>query len=141
VAIVVVLALAVVGFVVFHKSDEQLIEDRIQTLQDAYNEGDASKLISCFDHKTQIELKAIGGIASSVLGVSISDLFGAAAGLSSNLSSFTGDDVAVVISIHSIRIRTKTAQVDVTFAIGAESQDTTLPMVKSGFSWYINLSG
>ena len=141
IAVILVLVVAVTGFAIFNKSDEQRITDRIHTLEAAYNEGDTNKLVSCFDRQTQMELKAVIKIGSSVLGVDVSDLFRVAVGLSPTLSSFTGDDTTVSINIKEIRVTGKTAQVDVSFRVGAESQDCTFPMIKSGMSWLINLSG
>jgi len=141
IAALLVVAVAVAAFLFFFRSDEQLIRARFDTLATAYNEGNVNKLVSCFDHRTQSELKAVIRLTSSVLGVDISDLYTVLVGLSPEIAALTGEDATVTITVHAIRISGRTASVDTTFSVGGESDDVTFSMVKEGLQWYINLSG
>lgn len=137
--VLIVLVVIVVGAgLIFHKSDQQLITDRLNTFTTAYNEGNLDQLIDCFDPKTQNTLKAVSGVAGSLLGVNVSDLFGLVMGS----SSFTGVDTTVNISIHDIQLTGKQrATVDITFICGTlENENCTLHMMKSGWNWYIDMS-
>lgn len=63
------------SLVIFHKSDEEKILDTLNSFAVAYSAGDTDALCDCLEPKLKAALKAESGIASSLLGIEISDIF------------------------------------------------------------------
>ncbi len=126
------------------KSDEELIEERINSFVSAYNSGDADGLLECFDSKTKTTMKSALGIGNSLLGgligfdISLSDIFGLGMGI-------TDGDVLTVQEIKDIRVGTDTATADVTIVFsdewggsGTTTDDCTFYLKSENGGWYIS---
>lgn len=119
------------------KSDETLIRERIQALEDAYNDGDYEGILECMDSQTQAMMEATMGMMDGLLGeasgldMGISDMFG--------FASMLGD--YCTIEITNIEIDGDYATVDIVMSLNlygySQSQETQLPMVKEDGDWYI----
>ncbi|MGN1203108.1 MAG: hypothetical protein ACI4RF_07405 [Eubacterium sp.] len=126
------------------KSDEELIEERINSFVSAYNSGDVDGLIECFDSKTKTAMKSALGIGNSLLGgligfdISLSDIFGLGMGI-------TDGDVLTVQQINDIQVGTDTATADVTIVFsdewggsGATTDDCTFYLKSENGGWFIS---
>ncbi len=137
IAVVAAVALVFVFFPNLFKSDETLIRERIQALEDAYNDGDYEAILECMDSQTQAMMEATMGLMDGLMGeasgmdIGITDLFGFAGAM--------GD--YCTITIQNIHIDGDYATVDVTMSLNMygyqQSESTTLPMVKEDGDWFI----
>lgn len=133
------------------KSDEELIESKINQFLKAYNSGDMDAVLECLAARTKNQVssamkiaQAIGGAVPKVGGIlgkiSISDLFGVSVGMVS-------DDDILTISDTTINIVSDTkATVDVVLGYKDKLSDTQgkafFTMVKEDNDWFIkNLEG
>ena len=125
------------------KSDEDLIRERIEALETAYNNTDWDGVMECMDESTQAMMDMVMGFADGLLSDSIgfdiamSDLF-AIGGL-----ALDGDYCQ--IEVLDIQIDGDTAMVTVRMTMDmyeySDSQEAMLPMVKEGGDWYISIEG
>lgn len=145
-AITVFIFIASLGACSPQKSDEELIEARIDEFLTAYNTGDLDAVLNCLDAKTRNAYKsaigiteALGGAVPNVGGIlgeiSISDLFGISIGIMSK-----GD--VLMVDIRQINIQDgTTATVDVTMGykdkLDAFSSEAVFTMLKENGNWYI----
>ncbi|MBO5953735.1 MAG: zinc ribbon domain-containing protein [Oscillospiraceae bacterium] len=144
VAVLAVIAAAV--FAVNHfnllnlfKSDETLIRERIEALEDAYNDGDWDGMMECLDGPTQaimeMTMDFADGLISGVGGfdVSMRDMFSLGGLL------LPGDNFR--LEIKDINIDGDHAIVTVVMYAELndikESEEAELPMVKEDNDWYI----
>lgn len=137
VLITVVVVVVVAGGAVPMKSDEELIRERIQAFEDAYNDGDYDALLDCLDSSmraaTNISMNLMDGLKSDMIGfdIGMSDMFG--------LAGLMGD--MCDIEIKDIRIEGDAAQVDIEMHLNmygqSSSEAITLPMTKEGRKWLI----
>ncbi len=120
------------------KSDEKLIEERIDTFLTAYNDGDTDVVLSCFDTKTRNAFQAmsnlLGGLAGSAAGfnIDLSDLF--SLGVSTTSDDFMELEITDINVIDS-QNATVTTTMDLT---GAKKQTIYFVMVYENNGWYIN---
>ncbi len=139
-----VVIIAVVGFVVCKKkneippTNEELIIERVELFLTSYNDGDMDTVLSCLDAKTrnsfQAMLNLIGGIAGSLTGINIdlSDLF------SLGVNTTSGDFMQLKISNINI-IDNENATVTTTMNLaGAGWQIIYFIMVYENGGWYIH---
>ena len=125
----------------FFKSDERMINERIDAFLDAYNSGNMQGVMECFDAKTRNKYQGMMGIGNALIsgssgfGFSISDMFGVGVGTMSE-----GD--ILTISDRSITIDSETTAT----VIGilsykdkhAEMSDrAVITMVKEDGEWFI----
>ncbi|MBO4938704.1 MAG: hypothetical protein J6C98_06870 [Oscillospiraceae bacterium] len=122
------------------KSDEELIEDRMNDFLKAYNSGDMDAVLECLDAKTRNTYKAAINIGSGLVGltgfnVSIADLFGLGIGVMSD-----GD----VLQLRNMKINISSdtkATVSATMYYedyeGGYSDDVKFALVKEDGDWYI----
>lgn len=122
------------------KSDEELIESRINNFIKAYNSGDIDAVLDCLDAKTKNTYKAAMNIGNVLIGktgfgISLADLFGISIGIMSE------DDVLTISNI-SISISSDTsATVYVTLGYKDKMSDTQekafFTMIKEDDDWFI----
>lgn len=123
------------------KSDEELIELKINQFLNAYNSGDMDSVLECLDSKTRNTYESAMNIGNALIGksgfkIGISDLFGIAVG------TISEEDILTISEIN-IAIKNETeATVDVTLAYKDKISDTTeaayFTMVKEDNEWFIN---
>lgn len=122
------------------KTDEQLIEERIDEFATAYNNGDYDGVLECLDTKTRNTYNAMMNVGGALLGgfgldmgISLSDLFSLGVG-------FIAVDEVMAFDIHSIEVGDNgTAVVDVTIksAVGGFSEKAYFTMKKEKDDWFI----
>jgi len=149
----VLIAAALVGVAVFvvmqfglldvFKSDEDLIRERIEALEAAYNATDWEAVLECMDETTKTMLETTMGFADNLL----SDAIGFDFGMSDmfSLGGLITDGDFCQIEITDIQIDGDSATVSVIMRMElygySDSQEMTLPMVKDGGDWYISAVG
>lgn len=134
-AIAIAAAIGVALFLFFgtnlFKSDEDLIRERIEDLEDAYNDGDLDAFMDCMDSTSRAAMELMLEGASAQSGMDIAQMFS----IMGNMDDFC------TITINSIEINGDTATVSVTMAISLygmnQSQTEDMPMVKEDGDWYI----
>lgn len=124
----------------FFKSDEELIESRIDAFLNAYNSGDMEAVMECLDSKTRNTLQAVMNIGDNLIGetgfnISLSDMFGLGVGMMS-------DEDILTISDMTINITGDTeATVDVTLGykdVFSENRESAyFTMIKEDNDWFI----
>lgn len=118
------------------KSDEELIESKINQFFKAYNSGDMDSFLECLDCKTRNTYKSAMNIGNALIGksgfkIGISDLIGIAVGTMSE------EDILTISQIN-IAIKSETeATVDVTLAYKTEISDIKVTMIKEDNDWFI----
>ena len=131
----------------FLKSDEAIIEERINTLADAYNAGDVDALINCFDSKTRTTVNSALGIGNAVLGkltglgISVQDVLGLGAGLA---GMEYGDSIEIY-SVDNINISGNNATADVSLSFtdiyskskNTDSGEISVGLVKENGDWFV----
>lgn len=122
------------------KSNEEMIQDRMNAFLSAYNSGDMQGAISCLDAKTRNTYQAALNIGNSLIGltgfsVGIEDLFGLGVGLSGNGDVLKLDDMK--ISIKSDTKATVTATMQYQDLEKSYSQNVSFTLVKENGDWYI----
>jgi len=140
VAIIAVLIAAVAVTLFFFKSDEDMIGDRLNTFAAAFNEGDLSGVIDCFDPQTRGMLNLVSGVGNLLIGgfmdssVSLNDIFGTVLGI-------YGEQATVFISVRSIEfINSDRAIAHITVRVGYHEDYISIPMLKDNFDWFIDAS-
>ncbi len=128
------------------KSDEDLINERIEEFVSSYNNGDMEAVMECFDQRTKSIMGATVGIGEALIGgaagfdVSMSDMFGLGAGLNEgdmlklrNIQ-FTVPEGAVRVSVN--------AEITMSISFMGQSQSQSSPiqieMVKEDGDWFIS---
>ncbi|MBQ2933855.1 MAG: hypothetical protein IJE02_04525 [Clostridia bacterium] len=119
----------------FFKSDEQLIEERIEAFLDAYNSGDLDGVLECLDSRTRTTIESAIGITEAFTGgVEVSDVFGISIGTMSE-----GD--ILTVDIQEIKINDERATVEVLAsykdAAAGFSEPAVFTMKKEDRDWYI----
>lgn len=119
------------------KSDEEMIADRVQTFEEAYNNGDWEKVLNCFDSKSRNTYEAMFSVGemfgSSLIGfdISFSDFFALGMGL-------VGEDEQLAIEITDIVINDKkSAIVYGTVTFNYENITSEIKLVKEKNDWFI----
>ena len=140
-AAVAVIAAAVVLLIHFNvfKSDETLIRERIQALEDAYNQADMDGVMDCFDESTRAAAEMMMGAADGI--------FSNATGLDLGLGDLAQaggvllDGHNFKIHIDGIKQDGDTAIVTITLEVNllgfSNSEQTQLPMIKVKGDWFI----
>ena len=137
VMMVVVVVVVVNGGGFTPKTDEELIRERIEAFEQAYNDGDYDGILDCLDSgmraATEISMGLMDNLMGEMIGfdIGMSDMFG--------LAGLMGDFCE--IEIKNIAISGDTATVDIVMNLNmygeSASEATTLPMVKQGRKWLI----
>lgn len=123
------------------KSDEAMIEDRMNTFVSAFNSGDMEAVLECFDAKTRNAYKAIFSIGDGLIGmtgfeVGLSDLFGLSVGLVSEGELLQVEDLQITINSESSRA-TVTGSLCYSDVANSYDQTIQLTMVKENGDWFI----
>ena len=140
--LVILCAFSLVSCLLPQKSDEELIEERLNTFVDSFNSGDMDAVIGCFDKKSRNILQSAVNVGGSLLGkglgfgVNMSDLFGL------GIASAQPNGDVLSVTDRSIHVQSDTeATVDVTWTERYGKEETSAPaqfiMVKEGKDWYI----
>lgn len=140
---VVVLVVVLLDPMNLFKSDEQLIRERIEAMETAYNDTDWDGVMDCMDESTRAMMDMVMGFADGLLSDSIgfdiamSDMFA--------MSGLVLDGEFCQIEVLDIQIDGDTAMVTVRMTMDmydySDSQEATLPMIKEGGDWYISIEG
>lgn len=124
----------------FAKTDEEKIEDCLQTFASAYSSGDSEALCKCLDSKSQIAIKSILGIGNSFSKIGLENIFGTMF----SLNSISAGEDSVQFDIKEIKVNGDKASVKlemkiVTSVIGKHEQTSSenVKMVKEGMDWKI----
>ncbi len=120
-------------------TNEELIEEKINTFLTAYNDGDMDTVLTCLDAKTrnafQAMLNLLGGLAGSYAGfdINLSDLF--SLGVSTTSGDFMELDIeSIAVSIDETRaVATTTMKMP-----HSNAQTIYFVMVYENDGWYIN---
>ncbi len=124
----------------YFKSDEELIESRIDRFLDAYNSGDMDEVLECLDSKTKNTFKASAAFGNALIGktgfdYTLSDLFSLSIGVVSE------DDILTVSDISISMVSDDKATVDVTLSYKDKLSDiqekAVFTMVKEDGDWFI----
>ncbi len=123
------------------KSDEELINDRIDVFLTAYNSGDYEEVLNCFTGKLKNTLKAATGIGNALMGgitgfdINMADLFGLGAGILSEGDILTVSNIEIMFQDDT----TANAETILNFNVnGTEtSETTTFIMSKENNDWFI----
>lgn len=125
----------------FQKSDEELIESRIDQFLKAYNAGDMEAILDCLDTKTKNTYEAAMNIGNILIGktgfdINLSDLFSISVGTMSEGDILTISDTTINISDDT------KATVYVTLGYKDKMNDTQekafFTMIKEDNDWFIN---
>ncbi|MGM9640151.1 MAG: hypothetical protein ACI3V3_02155 [Faecousia sp.] len=124
------------------KSDQKLIEDRIESFLKAYNAGDLEAVLECLDAKTRNTYRSAFGIGNALIGMtgfggSLSDMFGLGVGLMSDRDVMQLRDLEIVVTSPS------EATVRATMYYNndlehSSSQKVQLTLVKEDGDWFIH---
>ncbi len=142
--------LGVVAFLVIQfdllnifKSDEQLIRERVEEFETAYNNTDWEAMLDCMDASTRGMMEMVMGFAdgfmSEAIGfdIGMSDMFA--------MSGLMLDGEFCEMEVVDIQIDGDTARVTVSMTVEAygysDTEEMMLPMVKEGNDWYISIKG
>ncbi len=123
------------GLLIFNRSDEDKILDRLNEFATAYSEGDADGLIDCLDKRSQNQVEGMLGIGGSLLGIDIEDIFGFSVGAT--------DDGMMIEVLNITFTNEKTAEVEVnliydqSFPYSTNKDHETFDMIKENNDWYI----
>ena len=123
------------------KTDEEIIEERINTFLSAYNSGDYEETLDCLSPKTKNTMKGITGVGETLLGgitgynFNMSDLFGLGAGILSEDDILTVSDLKISFEDDS----NATVNLTMTFNanVSKEPHKANFIMVKEDDDWYI----
>ena len=140
IALSVIAAIAVLLFALFYKTDEQKIEDRIESFNIACNSGDIQGMFDCFDKYTRQMYSTTIGLTEGIIGgltgfdLPLGDLFNLFA-----MDSFGGEGLGLEIEIESIEVNDHTAIVTLTDACAENLGQDTIIMCKEEDDWFIDL--
>lgn len=119
-------------------TDEDRIEQRIETFLTAYNEGDMEVVLQCLDAKTrnafQAMLNILGGLAGSQLGfdISLSDLF------SLGVNTTSGDFMGLnILSMNIVEGQSAVVTTSMTLH-GSGTQTIYFEMTYEHGDWFIH---
>lgn len=125
------------------KSDEDLIRERVEAFEAAYNNTDWDAMLDCMDTPTRAMMETVmsfaDGMMSEAIGfeMGMSDLFA--------MSGLVLDGDFCQMEVTDIQINGEKAQVTVRMTLDmydySESEEMVLPMVKEGNDWYISIKG
>ena len=133
--------------VVFHKTDEEKIENCLNQMAESYNEGDFEGMIACFEPKAQKMINGMFDIGGSLLG-SAFPLFGgidlediwSMGGIRLGSSEMT----TLYLSIDHVSFNEEKdgAAVDITVYEGDKNSGSgEIQMVKQSGKWYVAMDG
>lgn len=120
------------------KSDEELINDRIDAFLTAYNLGDYEKVLDCFTGKMKNTLKAATGTGNALMGgitgfdINMADLFGLGAGILSEGDILTVSDIEIIFQDDA----TANVETILNFNVNG-TETTTFIMSKENNDWFI----
>ena len=140
IALSVIAAIAVLLFALFYKTDEQKIEDRIESFNIACSNGDIQGMFDCFDNYTRTMYSTTIGLTEGIIGgltgfdLPLGDLFNLFA-----MDSFGGEGLGLEIEIESIEVNDHTAIVTLTDACAESLGQDTIIMCKEEDDWFIDL--
>ena len=149
-AVVAVISVVVVVFVVngynplnVFKSDEELIRERVEEFETAYNNTDWDAMMDCMDESTRAMMEMVMGFADSIMSEAIgfdmamSDMFA--------MRGLMLEGEFCEMEVVDIQINGDTARVTVRMTVDmygySDSEEMMLPMVKEGNDWYISIKG
>lgn len=125
----------------FQKSDESMIEARIDEFTTAYNSGDWDGVMKCLDSKTRNTCESLINLSESIGGaafgvnIKLSDLFSIGVGL------IPEDEILRISIVEVIIENEESATVDANLQFNDSISDTeetvTISMVKENGDWYI----
>jgi len=142
---VVVVVLVVNGYNPLNvfKSDEELIRERVEEFETAYNNTDWDAMMDCMDESTRAMMEMVMGFADSIMSEAIgfdmamSDMFA--------MSGLMLEGEFCEMEVVDIQIDGDTARVTVRMTVDmygySDSEEMILPMVKEGNDWYISIKG
>lgn len=137
---VLLLCVSLLSACTLFKSDEELIESRINSFVKAYNSGDMDEVLKCLDTKTRNACQAainIGNvfIGKTGYGFQLSDLFGLGA------SALSEEDLLTLSDITINLVDDTEATVDVTMKYDDTKASTqgsaVFTMIKEDDDWFI----
>lgn len=141
-ALLILSAIAFSFFGCATKSDETMIEDRMNAFVKAYNAGDMEGILACLDAKTRNTYKAALNVGNTLIGmtgfsVDISDLFSLGIGLVGEGELLTFDNMTIS------KVSDTQAEISVALyyqdAQSTHSQQFSVAMVKEDGDWYIHI--
>ena len=131
------------------KTDEQMIEERINAFAEDYNSGDAEAMMEHFDQGTRVMLESTIGLTEALLGeaagfdISYSDMFGLGAALNEgDMLEITIQSVDIQSDDYAVVSATMNMNADMMGYSASETDEVQFEMVKeeAGFlnqDWYI----
>lgn len=122
------------------KSDEELINDRLEEFLTAYNAGDWNATLDCLDAKTRNTYKSLANITDMFIGkagldLKLSDLFGLSVGLASKNNILTLSDIT--IDIYNDTDAIVYATMNYSDSLSDLSETVSFNMVKENGNWFI----
>ena len=135
---VVLLMMTLVSCGKIAKSNEKLIEERIDTFTTAYNSGDMETVLSCFNRKTRNTCQAMLNLAGGLVGegtglnIDLADLF--ALGVSMAPGDFMGLKIDEILVVEDEMRATAVTTMDL---VGEGEQTVYFVMVYETDGWYI----
>lgn len=141
IAIVVCVAVALVGILLFGKSDEDKILQTLDKFTAAYNDGNVIEMAEYMDSRSKNMLEAANGIGSQLLGLDIDKLMSLALGVVGT----SAEDGIMKMDVKSIDVSGDTAEVkaivrlDFSNPYGEEPIETgmTINMAKEEGKWLV----
>lgn len=128
------------------KSDEDLINERIEEFVSSYNNGDMEAVMECFDQRTKSLMGATVGIGEALIGgaagfdVSMSDMFGLGAGLNEgDMLKLRNIQFTVPEGAESVSVNAEITM-SISFMGQSQSQSSSVQfeMVKEDGDWFIS---
>lgn len=125
-----------------NKTDEELINNRIESFIEAYNVGDMDGVLECLDSKTKNTFESAMNMSNALIGktgfnINLSDIFGFTVGMISEGDllkvskiniNFTSDETADVNTVLSYSDKTGTGDFD---------EKVIISMKKEKSDWFI----
>ena len=139
----IVLSVSIVRYMFFNKTNEEKIEERLNTFANSYSVGDLKGCVSCFDAKSRNAYKALGNLGSLIGGSKGIFSFNLSGDTISSLFSLgtVAGDIKIEVEIKSIDFETEsTASVIADFKYSDkyvnQLDELTLKMIKENAAWY-----
>ena len=122
------------------KSDQELIEDRMNAFLKAYNSGDLDAVLECLDAKARNTYKSAMGIGTGLLGLtgfstSFSNLFGLSIGLIQGGDALRLENMEIKINSDSYAIVKATMYYQ--DLEQSYSEDVRIKLIKEDGDWFI----
>lgn len=146
----VVVALVSAVFIIFNKSDEEKILDKLDDFASAFNSGDSDAMVKCLDKRSQSALKGMIGVSSAVIKQGdnffsglfkedenlLSDIFGLSVGATEAQLTIEVIDITF-ISDKKAKIEANLIYTDNYLYENTDIDKETFIMVKEKSDWYI----